>query len=173
MDGLKSKAVQLDGGGAAITLPRSEQLDPSYKPLEVGGWIRPSAGSGVIVAQGGPSLGYSLYLNNGKLQFAVRDNGQLKKMRGPSVELDEWTHVVATVDHNGKGQFYVNGQSQGKSRKLRLISGFPADVLSVGADTEPLVSDYESPLPFRGCLEDIRVYWGPFDEANLKEWARR
>jgi arylsulfatase A-like enzyme len=173
VEGIRGKAVELSGEGAVASRPSSEQLDPEYKPITLGAWCKPNSKDGVIVAQGGQSLGYSLYLRGGVPFFAIRSDGQLKKVRGKRIIENEWTHVAAILDVEGKGQIYLNGAPAGKQRKLSFVTDRPADGLSVGADTGSLVSDYETPTPYSGLLEDVRVYWGHLDDAALRKWAAR
>jgi len=58
----------------------------------------------------------------------------------------------------------------------RLEEGFfipqkPRRAFTVGADPGSRVGRYESPLHFRGLIEDLRLYWGVLDEVSLASWA--
>ncbi len=170
---LTGKAVKLDGKSAACIVPTSDELDPSYKPLTIGGWFKSENGNGVLIAQGGESLGYSLYLEEGVLRFAIRQSGQLQQMHGPPIKSDDWNHVAAVLDADGRCWIHLNGRQPRESLKLGLIPGRPADSLSIGADTGSLVGPYDSSPPFAGLLEDVRLYWGVLNEASIKEWAER
>ena len=170
VDGWQGKAVRLDGKQTAAIVPTGEKLDPTYKPLTVGGWIYP-AGDGVIAAQGGAGLGYSLFVHDDTLQFSMRQQGQLRTLSGPRIPQRDWSHVAAVLDAEGVVSFRVNGQAEGPSAAWGFIPSRPADNLSIGADSGSLVGPYETPAGFHGLLEDIRVYWGVLDAASLREWS--
>jgi arylsulfatase A-like enzyme len=171
VDGHKGKAIKLDGSGPAISLPTTPQLDPSGIALTVGGWCKPANGNGVLIAQGGISQGYSLYLKDSVLVFAVRAGMTLKTAKGPKLENDQWTHVAASLDNNGLVQLMVNGKAVGKLTKVGLVGSRPADGLSVGADSGSLVGEYETTSPFQGQLEDVRLYWGSVQRMALRKWT--
>lgn len=169
--GRKGKAIKLDGSGPAFTLPTSPQLDPAGISLTVGAWCKPASGNGVLIAQGGISQGFSLYLRESAIVFAVRAGMKMKTATGPKLENDQWTHVAVTLDRDGIAQLLVNGKPVGKPTKVGLIASRPADGLSVGADSGSLVGEYETPSPFQGQLEDVRLYWGTIQRMALKQWA--
>ena len=172
-EGVKSKALELDGSNTAFSAPSSGRLNPAYQPIVVGGWIKPQVSSGVILAQGGESHGYSLYLKEGALTFAVRSANQLREITGPQLPLGSWTHVVAVLDSKGQARLYVGGMAVGKPASLKLLTMQPADGLTLGADGGSLVANYKTTLAFQGMLEDIRLYWGHPRENLIRNWARQ
>ncbi len=161
------KVLQLDEPDT-----RSRQdLDPSAKPLTVGAWCTPGSGDGVVIAHGGASLGYSLYLKGGVPRFAIRDNGVLREVAGRNkLQLDRRVHLAAVLNANGRLLLYVNGKRVSEAEG-QFITRKPADGLTVGADTGSPVGPYDSPMSCRGEIEDLRVYWGVLDEASLQKWA--
>jgi len=172
IDGPSGTAIQLTGTGAVATRASSDELNPAYKPIAIGAWCRPDEPDGVLIAQGGESQGYSLYLQNKMLVFAIRAAGILKQVRGGRVPIDQWSHVAALLDADGQAHLYVNGKPVGKRRKLGFVTSRPADGLTVGHDGGSLVGDYESTLPFTGGLDDARIYWGPLPIEELRAWAK-
>ena len=170
----KAKSVQLKKvlhlekpGG-----PLPKNLDPSAKPLTVGAWCTPESGDGVLVAQGGVSIGYSLYLAGGKARFAIRSNGVLKEIASAEkLETGKRIHLVGTLEANGKLALLVNGSAVAGGAGL-LLPGKPSDGLNVGDDAGSLVADYPASTKFKGSLEDIRIYWGVLDSKALKAWAK-
>ena len=170
--GRQATAVELDGSQPALRRPSDANLDPTYKPFTVGGWFKPSNGNGVLLALGGRSLGYALYLNQGQIEFAIRRGGLLKTLSGPPISLDKWQHVTATVDPDGKASIRLNGQPGGEPTMMGFIGARPADGLSIGADSGSLVGRYSEANGFKGQLEDIRIYWGPVTPAVLDSWSK-
>lgn len=170
--GRQKKAINLDGSGPAIQQPGRGNLNPAYKPMTIGGWFKTNAERGVILAQGGQSLGYSLYLKQGKVQFSLRRQGALTTLVGPPVSLNTWHHVSATIDRDGKASLRLNGKPAGEPIAFGFITSRPADGLSIGADSGSLVGPYEADNGFQGQLEDLRIYWGPLAADILENWSQ-
>jgi len=163
------KVLHLEKPGA----PLPKDLDPSAKPLTVGAWCTPESGDGVLVAQGGESTGYSLYLAGGKARFAVRSGGELKVVVSDlKIEAGKRTHIAGTLAATGKLTVLVNGKAVGQGPG-HLLPSKPFDGLSVGNDTESLVANYTAPTKLKGSLEDIRIYWGVLDAKEIKAWASK
>lgn len=173
VDGIHAQAIELVGKDPAIRQGSTAKLDPAHKPLTVGGWCKPAASDGVVIAQGGVSMGYSLFVKGGVPFFAVRSDGQLKKARGRKISETDWTHIAAVLDASGKAQVYVNGAASGRAKKTGFVASRPADGLSVGADSGSFVLGDETVGVWSGLLEDVRLYWGVLDEASFQKWAAR
>jgi hypothetical protein len=126
----------------------------------------------VVVAQGGASYGFSLYLHEGVPTFAVRNQDTLRTVAGKrALPTGEWTHIVGVLDGEQQLRLFVNGE-QAASAKGHAIDVVPADVLSIGADTGSLVADdYQASNAFRGEARDLRFYVGPIEAKQLKAWA--
>jgi len=147
-------------------------FDPSAKPITVAARCTPTAGDGVLIAQGGASLGYSLYLSEGRPHFAVRNQGDLREVVGRKpLPLGRPVHLAGTLSADGTLTLYIDGKPAARAAGL-LIERRPADGLSVGADTGSFVGQYKSPLQFQGSLTDIRLCWGVPDSAVIRKWAK-
>jgi len=173
VDGLGGeKAMKFTGDGAVVVKTTPESLDPTYRPLTVGAWCKPASGDGVVVAHGNQTFGYSLYLKDRVPHFALRLSRLLMQVRGDEpVELDEWTHLAATIDPQGRLTLYVQGDQAGRLEQGHFVTQPPGDGLSVGADLRRPVGEYEAPLPFRGLIQDARVYWGVLED--MQSWINR
>ncbi len=148
-----------------------QDIDPSGGPFAAGARCTPEAGDGVIVAQGGGSMGFSLYLKGGIPRFAVRNDGTLVEAVGKEkLATGKETHLAGVVGTATSVRLYVDGRLAAEA-KGHFIARKPADALTVGSDGGSLVGDYTSPMLFKGTLSDIRVYLGPLDEATLRAWA--
>lgn len=165
----KGKATN---GEPIRNVPSSAQNDPSYKPLTMGGFIKSENGNGVIVAQGGASLGYALTMKNHVPTFLLRSNGVLKKAVGEKVDTTEFVHLMATLDANGVAQLWVNGKPNGKPAKVGLIGNRPADGLSFGGDSGSYVGDYQEKNGWVGDVKDLRVYWGVVKKRVIGNWLK-
>jgi hypothetical protein len=152
--------------------PSSNEVDPSVRPFTVGGWLRSADPNGVLLAQGGESLGYSLYLKKGVPTLALRSDGQGGQLAAPAaIETEDWTHVAASLDADGGATIYVNGESVA-TKKLFLITGRPSDGLSLGADSGSLVGDYADSFPLKAEVADVRIYWGKTNNRLWRIWLR-
>ena len=152
--------------------PRGD-LDPSVKPLTVGARCTPQSGDGVLIAHGGGSLGYSLYLASGVPVFAIRNGGELIKVSGTQkLPTGKSAHVAGMLDGDAKLRLYVDGRCVARTDG-QFIASKPADGLSVGADTGSFVGEYKGKTPFNGLMSDIRVYWGVLDDASIRTWVAK
>jgi hypothetical protein len=169
VQGSAAKTVKTTGK-AFQTIPSGNQLDPSYKPLTLGGFVKSGTGQGVLIAQGGESLGYALALEKGVPVFMMRAQGVLKRVEGEKVDARDFVHLVVKLDADGVAQILVNGEPSGKSVKLGLLPGRPADGLSFGADSGSLVGEYSAENGMIGEVRDLRLYWGVIKPRFLKSW---
>ena len=159
-------------GKQHIGFIRATSPDPAYKPMVVGAWVNPAADSGVILAQGGASMGFTLYLKQGIPHFGMRVGGRLYETKSAGkVMAGVWTHVAGRLDRQGQIQVLVNGKASGPSTKSKFITGKPADPLTLGADTGSMVNDYPAGNNFKGLIEDARIYWGDLAKGALNAWA--
>ncbi len=171
--GRKGRALKLDGDGQITVASSRTSLDPDSKPFTVGAWCKPERGDGVILALGGASHGFSLYLKEGVPCLTVRAGGELLVARSTQkLPLNEWTHVVGTLKDTGEVVVFVDGKPAATAPG-GAVQSKPADGLSVGADSGSLVGDYTSAQPWHGLLEDVRLYWGELDAEGLKQWSER
>ena len=165
--------IALAGKEAVKSVASSPKLDPAKKPMLVGGKVRLAGKSGVIMAQGGESHGWSLYLFDQIPHFSVRADGNSETVFGNDPLTEDWHHVAAAIDAHGEGQIFVDGEAVGSPSKVRLVQTHPNEGLDVGADSGTLVGAYPDALPLAGELQDLRIYFGtPIDEDVLADWAR-
>ena len=164
-------AVLCDGKKPLFQIPSTGKFSPDFKPITLGGFINPTAADGVIAAQGGQAMGYTMRLKNGNLLFSVRSEGQLFTAVGPAIELNEWTHVIAVLDRNAKLAFIVNGKKIKTDVKAAFISSAPADGFTLGIDGGSLVEDYGAINGLQGKMADFRLFWGTLDNETLQSWV--
>ncbi len=109
---------------------------------------------GVLVAQGGDAAGYSLYLKDGKLHFAVRRGGNMTSVAGDFPTGTKKLTVDLAAD--GSVQVTSNGESL-FSGDVGLLNTMPIDGLQVGKDLAGNVGDYEGDFEFDGSIERVEV----------------
>lgn len=116
----------------------------------------PTAPDGVIVAQGGTALGYSLYVDKGAVVFLVRTNANTTyRVQGPALAPGQH-QIRARLDAAGRMTLDINGTTAGPVA-AKLLPRMPADALDVGQDTNAPVGDYEAPSPLNGSVERVTI----------------
>ena len=139
-----------------------DMLSPADAPqvanraLAVSAQIEPAAPNGVIVAQGGAAHGYSLYLQDGKLAFAVRVARNLTTVTAREPLGAGRFTVEAQLAAEGRITLSVNGRQVAEGRAPGLIAAQPARGLTVGSDGGS-VGDYTGPNAFTGKIENVTL----------------
>lgn len=165
--------------GAYIEVPYQASLRPSS--FTICAWIKPHAASnGNYIFSLDRWNGYKFQLQGGNLPFLTvmtstgdhdQDDG------GPSVQLDQWTQVVASFT-NGTEKFYINGALV----KTANITGDPTTLVSpppiaIGNELPKLsynLADPNSPNAyyggnfFIGALDDIHLYNKVLSDNEVK-----
>jgi hypothetical protein len=119
--------------------------------------IEGAAANGVIVAQGASKHGYALYLQEGRLQFAVRVAGELTVIAAGEPLAPGQHRVEARLGGNGELALLVDGKSVAAGKAPGPIAGQPAEPFSVGQDANSPVGEYEAPNNFSGKVRNVRV----------------
>jgi arylsulfatase A-like enzyme len=149
------KCFKFDGAGH-IQVKKSDSLDPSMKALtvEVMVQIEP-ASSGVLLAIGGRSLGYSLAIKKGHASFAVMSGSEKAVKVQTKKPLHGWVKLTA----GQQVELLVNGRSVGKKRVRGFINKLPNEGMQIGADVGSQVVE-PAFGSFSGLIEYVRVYSG-------------
>jgi arylsulfatase len=116
--------------------------------------------SGVLVAQGGRTHGYTLFLNQGTLTFALRRNGQLCALAAKSPLPKTAKSIDATIDRYAQATLTVDGQEAASAKLPGLVQTMPADGFQVGRDGGDPVGEYAGPNPFTGQIKSVVVELG-------------
>ncbi len=112
--------------------------------------------SGVIVAQGGVTHGWSLYLENGELLFATTHQGKQTIIRC-GMAIKEKTRVAASLDLNGVVMLTINGDEVKAGHVPGPLVQQPLDGLQVGQDLKGAVGEYSAPFALHGKVESVLV----------------
>ena len=115
---------------------------------------------GVIVAQGGTSQGYALYVENGELWWALRRLNVLTTVSGGKVSAGRQT-VTATLSKDGELALARNGNARAVAQAAGTITVQPVDGLDIGADRGAPVGPYRIPNAFGGTIEMINLKTAP------------
>jgi arylsulfatase len=115
----------------------------------------PDAG-GVIVAQGGVTHGWSLYLKNGELCFATTHQGQRTEVRSGE-KISGETKIAASLDAQGVAKLFIGDKEVKAAHVPGLLVQQPLDGLQVGQDIEGAVGNYEAPFELQGRVATVRI----------------
>jgi hypothetical protein len=126
------------------------------KTLEISAEVDSTGTTGVIVQQGGLNHGYAIYLKDGKLAFAVRENKALTEIIAKDPLGNGHFTVSATVQEDGALALKVNGKTVAEGKAAGSIPQ-PKGGLTVGKAGAGVVGDYESPDAFAGKVKNLQV----------------
>lgn len=140
-------------GTVHVRVPDSAVLKPPHVTVEA--WVFPTASNlGTIIARGTSTNNFDswcLRLSVSAPEFASHNNNIL---RGPSIPLNEWTHLVATF--NGVNcRLYVNGfQVDARGEVSALVYDADPVPVTIGSDW---IGSLSSAL-FKGLIDEIALY---------------
>ena len=157
--------------GAVIRVGKSKSLNPANTALAVAAWARSEGPDGVVLAHGGGILGYALYLKGGKARFTIRANGKRCDVTSKERIPDDWVHLAGALTADAQLRVYVGGVLAGEASAPGLVPRHPADAMQIGADESSMVGSYQDGGPFKGILDDVRVYHGPLSDASIRRLA--
>ncbi len=118
-----------------------------------------SVGEGVIVAQGGVTHGYALYVNDGKPSFSTRHKGKLTTLTGQETLPAAGCTIAVQVPITGEIVMSVDGKEVASVKSPGPIAT-PADGLSVGRDGGDPVGPYQGPQDFQGKIAKVTIKLG-------------
>jgi hypothetical protein len=66
-------------------------------------------------------------------------------------------------------RIYVDGQRVATGLAKNFIGHDPAQPLEIGSDAGTAVGDYDSPNTFSGIIDEVRLYFNSFDDAQIAQ----
>jgi len=169
--GLAGKNASAAATGAWIAIDRSASLDPTGKPLAVEAFVKADRPDGVVLAHGGPSVGYALTFAGGRPQFIVRSGKDLAVVEAKDKAVGKWVHLAGVLTADGQVRIYVDGKLSASAGGAKLLDSDPAQGLEIGADAGGAVGKYTSPCTFTGLIDEVRIFHGPVSDAELAAHA--
>ncbi|MDB5347527.1 MAG: atsA 19 [Schlesneria sp.] len=153
-DGSPAVRFELKSGG---TLARGKAPRSANKPLSIAVAVSESSPNGVLVAQGGTANGYSLYVKNNKLTFAVRRRNTLATVVATEALPAAPLEITATLSSKGAVVLTANKKQIGSGKLDGPMVSQPADGLQVGRDENGAVGDYEAPFAYSGKIDGVVI----------------
>jgi arylsulfatase len=143
---------------AGADLDRSEAPFVEKRPFHVTASVEID-GDGVIVAQGGVTHGWSLYVEDGLLRFAITRNGE-RTVLSSQEKISGAAEISAGLGRTGAVNVVIGNQPWISGEIPGMLTEQPLDGLQVGQDTGGNVGEYESPFPLQGSVKKIIIEIG-------------
>ncbi|MBI5834769.1 MAG: sulfatase-like hydrolase/transferase [Armatimonadetes bacterium] len=119
--------------------------------------VATTANDGVIVAHGGMTTGYALYLRNGCAVFAVHQSGNdVVRITSPSA-IGAKATLEARLAADGTMTLSVDGRKVATGRVSGALTNQPAEAFCVGFDEQKPVDDYDGQKRFAGIIRNLKV----------------
>ncbi|NLS93952.1 MAG: sulfatase-like hydrolase/transferase [Planctomycetaceae bacterium] len=115
-----------------------------------------STGDGVVVAQGGVTHGYTLYVKDGKPVFSVRFRGQMVTITGGAPLPASPCTLGASLTLSGSMVLTADGKEVARTQTPGPITT-PVDGLTIGRDGGDPVGPYQGPQTFKGEIEKVTI----------------
>src|SRR5215831_6181344 len=164
----------------AVRIPESSAVNTKNTSHTITATIEvPKGGAdGVLVAEGGAAGGFTLYVRNGRPVYEYNFMAHERYRIAGSEKLAPG-HAVIRVDFKSDGgvakggmvTLYVNDRKVGEGRvEKTILARFGNETFDVGMDEgSPVSEEYQSPFPYSGAIEKVRVQISP---AALSAQAR-
>ncbi len=166
-------AVKLDGRNY-VDLGNIAAFDRTDS-FSYGAWVRPAGREAMTVLSkmddGAGFRGWDLYLQDGKVYAHLIHDWEKDAIRvntKAQIPLNEWTHVFASYDGSSKAvgvRLFVNGVPVELERTHdRLTSTFRTE--------RPVLVGRRNPAaPFRGLVDDVRIYGREVAPEEVRQLA--
>lgn len=112
---------------------------------------------GVLVSQGGEVNGFSLFVEEQKLHFAVRIDGELFQVSGMRDLPQHAYSVQAQLNEGGEVKLMVDFRPVAYGKVPSLLKTEPRETRNIGSDDRTSVGHYSSPFQFSGRISDVRI----------------
>jgi arylsulfatase A-like enzyme len=150
-------AARFDGS-AYINVPKAKALNPAVGAWTVEAIFKAEKSAGIVLAQGGATNGYALWLDKGRPTFTVVGGGQSSTVASDANISGQWVTVRAGFDASNVW-ISVNGEKTIKSPLVQTIERYPADGIQLGADLGSQVLGSKHSY-FTGLVESLRIFSG-------------
>lgn len=125
--------------------------------------VTPDSGNpdGVLVSHGGDVHGYSIYVRDGRLCFAVRLNRKIHEIRSRKPVAGRSYSVQAALTGDGTMSLSLDFLPVAYGHAGSLILSNPNEGQTIGSDPGTPVGTYTSPFRFPGTLSNLEIITSP------------
>lgn len=114
------------------------------------------APDGVLLSQGGDHHGFSIYLQEGRLHFAVRRHQQLTLLSSQE-QVPTGAFSIEASLMNDRLTLWINGEEVATGKSPGLLDVEPNEGRTVQADPQTAVGDYLPPYRFEGKVRNVKI----------------
>ena len=126
------------------------------KPFEVEVHIE-KQGEGVLVAQGGDTHGWVLFIKNNIAHFSLSLGGKIETVKAKEKLAEKDGKILATLNSKGIVELSTGKRKLGNGKVSSLVKEMPLDGLQVGRDEGGTVGDYKDAFDFNGKIKKVRI----------------
>lgn len=176
VDGLKNKAIKLDGINDNIDFGANPTLDIGEDDFTISTWVKMDVSQvsyPTFVAKGGNSqknAGYWFFLSNSKLYFLISDGQTRLTASSNTINIcdNSWHHIAVTMKRQGNVVFYVDGLNAGS---FNVSSFFGKNISNSGKNFTIGSLDNSSTTFLKGLVDDFKVYNRSLDDSEITSLA--
>ena len=161
-------AINFDGNHSVVIDEGNTFVNQFYTKRTVMGWIKVETISNDVQVwydEGEGHSGFSIRINNGKLELGIRINDQLETILSPNtIPQNQWVHI-AGVFNEGKFYLYMNGEQQGnpnteffKDQELSMPLKTGGAAWGGIRGTTAFGSSNESGINYVGKSDDFKIF---------------
>ena len=149
-----------------FALKGGEHLSRSHSPAVAGRGFTLTAAfdaagpNGVLAAQGGSAVGYTLFLQSGKLTFLLHEADRTTRIATAQTVTGAHT-VTARLGPTGTMSLSLDGRPAVTGKAPGLLTQMPIDGLDVGSDQGSPVGPYGAANAFPGTVQSVTVELEP------------
>ena len=145
-------------GESYIDVPKAKSLNPAECAWTVEATVKAEKTDCVILARGGRSQGYALWLKAGCPAFTVTVGNKPVTVTAKE-PLTDWATLTGVLTEGHTVQLFVNGKPVGAAPLRDFIESDPNDLMQIGADLgSPVITP--APPKFLGLIESVRIFCG-------------
>ena len=127
------------------------------KPFTVSCEAETTLKDAVLVAHGGVSVGYTLFLRDGRASFAVRTGANAVTEIAAGEPAKGALHLEASLAKGGDMALKADGKVVATGKAAGLLQHQPAEDFCVGHDNGKPVISYPPVKAFKGTIKNVKV----------------
>ena len=127
------------------------------KPITISCDVETKAASGVIAAHGGSAIGYTVYLKDHHLVFAVHPSGGEIVRITSDTEFPRKASIEARLSADASMTLLIDGKVVASGKCGGLLKSQPKEEFCLGHDSGVTVDTYDGKTPFAGTITHLKV----------------
>jgi len=151
------KAINFEKLKIGDTLTGADAPQVAGKPITIKCRVETNVPDGVIVAQGGTAVGYTLYLKGGHVVFAVHTGAHdIVRITSDAPFAGE-ADVEAQLAPDGAMTLSLDGKAVATGKTDGPLGKQPAEAFCVGHDDGKTVDAYDGKTLFKGSIRNLAI----------------